>query len=584
MEGIRSMTQAPNENTRDSQLQKKLHQEEKHSTWYKCDICEKSLYGILPFRSHMRQVHTRIGWHFCNHCGLSCPTKSKLERHIKYFHDEPAYQCDICKKKFRQEKMYHKHIATDIHDENGDWHCEICDFITNSRSKLNVHRKYVHENRRMFKCEKCPAAYPDTSKLEMHVQNIHEGVRFKCDLCDESFTLKKNVGRHKKRKHTKKRILFKCEHCCNEFVSNYVLKQHSKTCQSKLQRKEKLENDKLIWHTCDICEKTFYGITALRIHRRRLHERKGDLLCDLCDDTFDRPSRLEDHKKSKHLKQQFECDICMKTFNARRLLQFHIERLHTTKQSNRYFCDICDKEFQMKPDFLKHYRGFHKNVQEFLCEYCDKKLSTKLTLEKHIGRFHTDKVTSKFQCEKCQKTFTLESNLKKHIQSVHLNERDFCNICGKSISKDNLRQHLLNVHPSDNNKFQCKCCNKSFASKTYLNFHIKNMHSKKSNKQAMHFEYSDCKKGFSHRNDLEQHNSRVHPDLVSANNEVGKIKPIGTFYQNMNQESSLSIDINDGSDENSTEKIGETDQVLNTEIDQSKTNVKAAKKDSVTKC
>ena len=98
------------------------------------------------------------------------------------------YQCDICKKTFKFKRLYDQHIASDIHDENGNWHCEVCGFVTSSRGRLNVHRKFVHENEKLFKCEQCPAAYNVTSALEQHVKNIHDGIKYKCDLCDGSFT------------------------------------------------------------------------------------------------------------------------------------------------------------------------------------------------------------------------------------------------------------------------------------------------------------------------------------------------------------------------------------------------------------
>ena len=346
------------ENTCESQLQKKMQQDLKHETWYKCELCEKSLFGILTFRGHMTQVHIRKGWHYCDHdqCRMSYPTKNKLEHHVKMNHEEPAYRCDICNKTFRYKRLYNKHIATDIHDENGDWHCELCGYITKMRSQLNEHRRIVHENKKLFKCEKCPAAYNTLSNLEMHVKNIHEGVKYKCDLCDESFTLKKNVGRHKKRVHTKNRPLVKCEKCFKDFVGNYNLRLHLKKCETRLQKRKEQEK----WHKCDVCEKSLYGIKALKIHVRRLHARKGDLLCDQCDKTFDRPTRLEDHINGIHKKQPYVCDICKKTFSFRELIQFHIEKVHSGNSRDIYCCHVCDKEFLKKIEFKKHYKDGHQ--------------------------------------------------------------------------------------------------------------------------------------------------------------------------------------------------------------------------------
>ena len=244
----------------DSHLQKKFHQDLQHVTWYKCEICEKSLYGIGTLRGHIRQVHNQNGWHKCGQCNLTYPTKVELDHHVKMIHEEPDYQCNICEKKFRFKRLYEIHVATDIHDKNGNWHCEICGYVAKERGQLNVHRRIVHENKKLFKCENCPSAYNDRSNLEMHIANIHDGVKYKCDLCSESFTLKKNVARHKKRKHIKNRPLFKCDKCLKDFVAKYNLQLHLKKCESNLQMKEKREKEVAKWHKCNICEKTYMAL------------------------------------------------------------------------------------------------------------------------------------------------------------------------------------------------------------------------------------------------------------------------------------------------------------------------------------
>ena len=482
------------------------HVESNYFTWYKCEVCEKSLNGIRTLRGHMRQVHNRRGWHACDQCSLSYPTKVKLDHHVKMIHGEPDYQCDICKKKFKFKRLFDIHVANDMHDKNGNWHCEVCGYITKSRGQLNVHRKIVHENEKLFKCEKCPAAYNDTGNLEMHIANIHDGVKYKCELCNKFFTLKKNVARHKKRWHTKNRPLFKCNKCLKNFLSKYNLNLHSKKCESILQKKKKRENDMVKWHKCNICDKMLYGIKALRIHLRKLHERKRDLFCDQCDETFDRLTRLEDHINSIHKNQPYVCGSCDKTFNFRRHLQVHVVKVHNVTQKDTYSCHVCDKEFLKELEFKKHYKALHIKAQEYVCEFCHKKMSTKGCLTKHIGKMHEDKAV--LQCNICQKTFYLTDDFEKHVQIVNLNERR-----SKSVSK-----YFPNKSSLDTQRME-RDCQKAVEGKV-----VKSDRSKKSKFQTETFECSECHESFVHRKILDKHKAKTHSKSKPAKKVIKKSK------------------------------------------------------------
>ena len=80
--------------------------------------------------------------------------------------------------------------------------------------------------------------------LKGHVKRMHRGKKesFSCDLCDKTYTLKENLGRHKR----------------------YV---HSSIPKS--------------W-TCDICGVTFKDPSGLQRHNASKHVENERVKCDLC--------------------------------------------------------------------------------------------------------------------------------------------------------------------------------------------------------------------------------------------------------------------------------------------------------------
>ena len=93
-----------------------------------------------------------------------------------------------------------------------------------------------------------------------HQNAKHNGIRYKCDQCDSTFSLKHALVRHVESKHQDKKRIFPCPQC--EFVTTRMdyLRGHMENIHLKLK------------HKCDICGQMLSSKSALLTHRKTKHE------------------------------------------------------------------------------------------------------------------------------------------------------------------------------------------------------------------------------------------------------------------------------------------------------------------------
>lgn len=78
--------------------------------------------------------------------------------------------------------------------------CEICDETFSLRRHLNRHLK-SHSFYKRYSCDYCDKGFNDTFDLKRHVRT-HTGIKpFKCDRCDKSFTQRCSLEAHQSRVH-----------------------------------------------------------------------------------------------------------------------------------------------------------------------------------------------------------------------------------------------------------------------------------------------------------------------------------------------------------------------------------------------
>ncbi|GFO29321.1 Zinc finger protein [Plakobranchus ocellatus] len=81
----------------------------------------------------------------------------------------------------------------------------------------------------VFKCEDCPAVFSLRRNLTRHVRQKHsqgEAERFICDDCGASFSRFDNLNKHLRERHTEPLINFLCERCGLGFSTQKLLIRH----------------------------------------------------------------------------------------------------------------------------------------------------------------------------------------------------------------------------------------------------------------------------------------------------------------------------------------------------------------------
>ncbi|XP_055849496.1 zinc finger protein 236-like [Episyrphus balteatus] len=259
--------------------------------------------------------------------------------------------------------------------------------------------------------------------------------------------------------------------------------------------------------SCDLCEETFFSTQALRLHRRVQHISTKEFRCRKCPASYNFESNLLLHLAShvpsvSTIKQCPQCNMVFKRISS---FKGHLK---THQSSDRFKCNRCDKEFELKGYYEKHITKDHKpdvdgTIEEILfkvanntkcrrpsklingkysCQYCGKKFTKPCLLKRHEV-CHTG--TKPFQCSQCDQGFTQKSSLDRHML-LHQGVKDFkCPMCSYSFTqKNNLIVHIQRTHTMNadaDNMFACEFCPCVFTKLSSVNRHRAMIHPDKEN-------------------------------------------------------------------------------------------------------
>ena len=222
--------------------------------------------------------------------------------------DGRAFECHICKKKFRQKSHLTVHMK--IHNNIKEHECDICRKLFRHKSSLIEHIR-SHTAEKPYSCRICEKKFPNRSNLEKHIR-IHTGQKkFKCRICDMKFTVKCSLENHL-RTHTGE-TPFVCEHpgCGKSFKQVGDLGKHKRVHTGEKP------------YSCTECNKEFIEQGNMLKHIRSVHLKLRPHKCSFCKAAFSMKKNLDDHILRHEDKREFACGECNLRFNVKSDLQKH---------------------------------------------------------------------------------------------------------------------------------------------------------------------------------------------------------------------------------------------------------------------
>nr|XP_057930604.1 zinc finger protein 710a isoform X3 [Doryrhamphus excisus] len=304
------------------------------------------------------------------------------------------------------------------------WKCRMCEKSYTSKYNLVTHI-LGHNGIKPHECIHCGKLFKQPSHLQTHLLT-HQGTRpHKCTVCEKAFTQTSHLKRH--------------------------MLQHTDVKP----------------YSCRFCGRGFAYPSELRTHESK-HENGQCHVCTQCGMEFPTYAHLKRHLTSHQGPTTYQCTECHKSFAYRSQLQNHLMKHQNVRP---YVCPECGMEF-VQIHHLRQHALTHKGMKEFKCDVCAREFTLSANLKRHM-LIHAS--VRPFQCHVCFKTFVQKQTLKTHM-IVHLPVKPFkCKVCGKSFNRMyNLLGHM-HLH-AGSKPFKCPYCSSKFNLKGNLSRHMKVKH------------------------------------------------------------------------------------------------------------
>ena len=202
----------------------------------------------------------------------------------------------------------------------------------------------------------------------------------------------------------------------------------------------------------------------------------------------------------------------------------------------------CSKTFTRLTGKRRHVRDKLNGPRS--CHICGVTYSNKSSMDKHLQE-HEGGWMGKTRCPKCHKVIQskkIDEHMKVCEPKVKETIKVVCNLCGLSVNKNYLKEHIMYQHEVQEKKFLCDQCDAAFVNKHRLQSHMRNKHTEKlpcphcgvkvrrldihiSAKHTPDHEQKhqcqDCGKGFGELRQLKAHQMNVHLKLRPYNCRYG---------------------------------------------------------------
>lgn len=319
-----------------------------------CQFCHEIFYNQVDLMLHINIDHkeslknnesTQNFTTTCNICGKEFK-KSSLFHYLRY-HAVKVLECDFCGQKFSTKYFLRNHMMSHISKYTRElkFRCDECSKHFASNSLLCSHRLYAHSmrDRSDLTCRICFKQLKTKSCLKMHVESVHSKItRATCEICCKVYSNKYERDKHFKLNHLddNNREYFVCQHCGKLFRSAELLRKHK---NSHLEAK--------IICNFDRCDKKFKTKQKLDQHRKSVHLRSVECKCSFpgCEKLFKSTQSCMFHYRVEHENYRAKCPVAKCNWNGTRrdYMKRHLKRKHQHELSSEKLEEFIRKTYEM---------------------------------------------------------------------------------------------------------------------------------------------------------------------------------------------------------------------------------------------
>ncbi|XP_071483604.1 uncharacterized protein, partial [Diadema antillarum] len=474
-----------------------------------CDVCHKKFARKYDMRKHRLthggQEHRESKLVRCETCGRGFLNASCLRKHLRGNRCKAKFQCAFCERHFSRKSDCTVHMKEHMGLSDAAPVAEGSQGESKRGSEDRGSEEKEREKKKTesYTCPICGKTLASFKSLTGHYSTHMDKKLFKCDMCDQSYALRRNLRKHKLSHNA---INLACRKCNKVFLDKNALQRHMVVHSHEKK------------YVCDVCDKAFISMAFL-IQHKKCHivrdTRKKPYQCSECERSFLDRNSLRNHQLI-HAHgdisriRKIECEVCHRMFVSSYQMRKH--RLthggQEHKEERLVRCEQCGRGF-LNAGMLRRHQG-HKGCRaKYVCAVCKQRFSRRVDLTDHMKEHDAPMDGKWFRCDTCDKSYVKKKYLKIHMLS-HSGNKQVCLVCNKIFfSEATLKRHMM-TH-SGEKPYLCNVCPKAYATKSSYNYHLLMHEGIRSHKCPI------CDRAFITKKDLTGHIRMVHKVCAAAN-------------------------------------------------------------------
>lgn len=153
--------------------------------------------------------------------------------------------------------MHHQRSVSQCLKSLEQYHCPLCDYLTNSRANLERHAASHNEaNERALQCGKCTVRFITNVKLRRHIDAVHgAGIQCTFEAKKCTFSTKHSLYRTAQKYSTAEATLYGVTCNCTQERHHMSAKYEASNCKQKSTSLQQ-------------CDKLFHRHSNLKLHTR----------------------------------------------------------------------------------------------------------------------------------------------------------------------------------------------------------------------------------------------------------------------------------------------------------------------------